>query len=137
MTRHVVARADDIPVGERKCVTASGRELVVFNVDGEYFALFNHCPHRGARLSSGRLVGSVVSSGYGSYDLTSQGYTLRCPWHGWEFDLRTGRSYCDADRVKARRFEVQEVPGRQLVEGPYRADTFEVEREGDYLVVEM
>lgn len=137
MTRHVVAKAQEIGAGQRQCVTANGRDIVIFNIDGEYFALLNTCPHRGARLSDGRLTSAVASDGYGSYALRNQGQVLRCPWHGWEFDLRSGRSFCDADRVKARKFEVREIAGRQLVEGPYQAETFPVERDGDYLVVEM
>ncbi len=137
MPSYVVGRAEDIPPGQRRCVEANGRELVIFNIEGEFFALLDRCPHKGAKLSTGRLTGCIEAKGYGSYTLSSRGQTLRCPWHGWEYDLRTGRSYCDAERIKARKFEVQEVSGRQLVEGPYQADTFEVERDGEYLVVEM
>ena len=62
---------------------------------------------------------------------------LRCPWHGWEFDIRTGQSWCDPDSVWVRRFEVTVQPGEQLARGPYVAETFPVSIEDEYLVVEL
>ena len=61
---------------------------------------------------------------------------LRCPWHGWEFDIRTGQSWCDPNSVKARPFAVTVEPGENLVKGPYVAETFPIAVEEDYLVIE-
>ena len=57
MERFVVARADEIPPGGRKLVEVRGRDVVVFNVEGEYFALLDRCPHQGGSLCRGKLVG--------------------------------------------------------------------------------
>ena len=73
----------------------------------------------------------------GQYRLSRKGEMLRCPWHGWEFDIRTGQSWCDPDSVWVRRFEVTVQPGEQLAKGPYVAETFPVSIEDDYLVVEL
>jgi nitrite reductase/ring-hydroxylating ferredoxin subunit len=62
---------------------------------------------------------------------------LRCPWHGWEFDIRTGQSWCDPTSVRARQFQVTVEPGEKLVKGPYVAETFPVSVEEDYLVLEL
>jgi nitrite reductase/ring-hydroxylating ferredoxin subunit len=141
MPKHVVARADDIVPGSRKCVTAGGRAIVVFNLKGEYFALSSTCPHRGADLSGGKLTGLVQSDGPGDYRYERQGEIIRCPWHAWEFDIRTGRSYCDPTRMRLMQFDAKVEPGAELVakvgEGPYTAETFAVSVEADYLVIEV
>jgi len=62
MARHVVARAAELPPGARKLVRAGNRDIVVFNVRGELFALSDRCPHKGASLSQGKLTGAVASS---------------------------------------------------------------------------
>lgn len=135
MSRHVVAAVDEIPPGSRKLVDIDGREVVVFNVQGEFFALLDRCPHQGGSLSKGRLTGLVEASAPGAYRLSRPGEIIRCPWHGWEFDLRTGRSWCEPGRVRARSYPVAVEPGSRLVEGPYVAETFPVAIENDYVVI--
>jgi len=116
--RHVVAAVADIPPGGRKCVMVNG------------------CPHKGGSLSKGKLTGLVQSSAPGEYRYGRRGEIIRCPWHSWAFDIRTGRSWCDPERVRARNFPVRVEPGARLVEGPYKAETFPVTVENDYVVVE-
>jgi 3-phenylpropionate/trans-cinnamate dioxygenase ferredoxin subunit len=136
MARHVVARASEIPPGARKLVRLNERGVVVFNVKGEFFALSDQCPHKGASLSGGKMTGLVESGGPGDYTYTRVGEIVRCPWHGWEFDVRTGRSYCDPRRMRLMQFNVTVEPGAKVVEGPYVAETFKVAVEDDYVVVE-
>lgn len=136
MARHVVARADEIPPGGRKIVTVHGREIGVFNHRGEYFALLNRCPHQGGELCRGPLVGLVTSSEPGRFDYSRPGELLKCPWHGWEYDIRTGQSWCDPEDTKVRAFPVTVEPGESLAKGPYVAETFEVTVEEDYVVIE-
>ena len=137
MARHVVARASEIPPGARKLVRLDGRGVVVFNVKGEFFALSDQCPHKGASLSGGKMTGLVESGGPGEYTYTRVGEIVRCPWHGWEFDVRTGRSYCDPRRMRLMQFNVTVEPGAKVVEGPYVAETFKVAVEDDYVVIEV
>jgi 3-phenylpropionate/trans-cinnamate dioxygenase ferredoxin subunit len=136
MPKHVVAAADEIPPGGRKLVEVNGRAVVVFNLGGEFFALNNRCPHRGGSLCKGVTVGLVQSSEPGDYRVSRKGEIIRCPWHSWEFDIRTGQSRCDPGKVRTRRYEVAVEAGATLVEGPYRAETFPVSVEGQYVVVE-
>ena len=136
MARHVVATVDDIAPGQRKLVHVLGRDIGIFNVGGEFFAIANRCPHEGASLCKGRVVGLVESSEPGSYQLSRPGEMVRCPWHGWEFDIRTGQSWCDPTRVRARPYAVSVQPGTRLVAGPYVAETVPVSVENDYVVVE-
>lgn len=135
--RYVVAKVDEIPAGGSKAVTVAHREIAIFNLDGAYFALLNRCPHEGGPLCKGRRTSLVQSKRPGTYDVSRPGEMLRCPWHGWEFDIRTGRSYCDPDKVRARAFDVTIEPGQRLVEGPYTAETYPVLLDENYLVVEM
>jgi nitrite reductase/ring-hydroxylating ferredoxin subunit len=136
MARFVVARAAEIPPGGRKLVSVRGREVAVFNVKGELFALLDRCPHQGGSLCRGKLVGLVEADGPGRYRYTRQGEIVRCPWHGWEFDLRTGKSQFDPQRTWVKRYEATALSGERLVQGRYVAETFEVSIEDDYVVIE-
>ena len=137
MSRHVVAAVGEVGPGASKLVTVKGREIGLFNVKGEFFALANRCPHMGGPLCSGRIVGLVQSDGPGHYRLARHQEFLRCPWHGWEFDIRSGQSWCDPDDLKIRQFKVSVEPGETLVKGPYVAETFAVSVEENYVVIEV
>lgn len=136
MVRAVVARADEVAPGEAKAFTVEGREIAVFNLDGEYFALSNRCPHEGGPLACGRIVGLFDADEPGRYRYSPERRLLKCPWHGWEFDVRTGRSWCDPRRLRAQSYAVSVAHGADLVEGPYTVETFPIAVDDDYLVVE-
>lgn len=139
MALEVAARVSEIPPGTRKVVTLRGREIVVFNVEGEFFAFLNRCPHEGAKLCHGLLVGLARSDNPGSYQYTRQGEMLQCPWHGWTFDVRTGQSWFDPARTKVRNFAtlVQRVEGQCMSPGPYTAETFPVSEDDDFVLVDI
>jgi len=137
MTRHVVARAEEIEAGVCKLVTVRGREIGIFKVGDEFYGLINRCPHQGAPLCRGEIVSRLVAPMPGEYRLTRPGEMIRCPWHCWEFDIRTGQSLCDPNSVQARAFDVAVEPGKTLVEGPFVAEAVQVTVEADYVVVEM
>ena len=137
MTKHVVASVEEIAPGTCKVVTIKGREIGVFNVNNEFFALINRCPHQGAPLCQGAIVSRLVAPSPGEYRLERQGEMLRCPWHCWEFDIRTGQSYCDPKRFRARAYPVNVEPGASVVKGPYVAETLAVSVESDYVVVDL
>jgi 3-phenylpropionate/trans-cinnamate dioxygenase ferredoxin subunit len=135
MSRHIVATVAEIPPGTHKLVEVSGRQIGVFNVKGEFFALLNRCPHGGAELCKGAVVGLVQPQGVGEYAIARNGEFLRCPWHGWEFDIRTGQSYCDPGRLKIRKYDVAVQHGDELVKGPFVAESYDVKVEDDYVVL--
>ena len=136
MAKHVIASLREFPAGTRKLVDINGRKIAVFNIKGEFFALANRCPHQGGSLCAGRLTGLVEASEPGKYRYSWLGEIIRCPWHGWEFDVRTGRSWCDPSRVRARQFAVAVAAGAALIEGHYVAETFPVSVEDEYVVLE-
>jgi nitrite reductase/ring-hydroxylating ferredoxin subunit len=137
MSRHVVAKVDEVAPGIGKLVTVKGREIGIFNVKGAFYALANRCPHKGGSLCMGQISGLVLSDGPGKYRFRRKGEFLRCPWHGWEFEIATGQSYCDPQSLRVRQFNVVVEPGEEVVKGPYVAESFTVSVEEQYLVVEV
>src|SRR5579859_3932649 len=107
MTKHVIAPVSELPPGSRKFVTIDDRPIAIFNIKGEYFGLLNRCPHQGAALCEGPLIGLAQSTDPGEIQYTRLGEILRCPWHGWEFDIRTGQSYCDPRRFRVKAYPVR------------------------------
>jgi len=147
VAKFVVASVDEIPPGGRKIVDVNSRSIGVFNLNGDYFALLNRCPHQGGPLCNGELWSAVEGDTPGEYRSSRTGEIVACPWHGWEFDIRTGQSWCDPERLRVRVFDVEMEHGAALVgaapptggriRGPYVAETYPVSVEGDYLVVDM
>jgi 3-phenylpropionate/trans-cinnamate dioxygenase ferredoxin subunit len=140
MPKHVVATVDEIPPGARKIVEVEGRSIGVFNVDGAFFALRNRCPHQGGPLCQGAIAGFVSSTKPGEYRVDRHVRILRCPWHGWEFDVTTGQSWFDPRKVRVRRYEVTVEPepeASQLEKGPYVAETYPVSVERQYVLVDL
>lgn len=127
--KHAVAPADSIAPGGRLVVEAGGKRIVVWNLDGEFFALADRCPHQGGPLSHGQVMGHVCSAAPGEYAYERRGEVVRCPWHAWEFDIRTGRSVFDPRRVKTRAYP---ATVETLV-----AESFAVSVEGRYVVLDI
>jgi nitrite reductase/ring-hydroxylating ferredoxin subunit len=132
MTRERVGFVKEIPPGTNRVVSVRGREIVVFNVQGEFFAFLNRCPHEGARLCHGVVVGLPESDEPGSYRLARKGEFVRCPWHGWEFDLRTGKSKCVPEHLFTKRYRVTVEP----VAEPPTAESVPVSIEDSVVFVE-
>lgn len=137
MAKHVVAKLGEIAPGQRKAVTVRGRPIVIFNLEGEYFGLLNRCPHQSAELAKGLIAGIAVADGPGEIRCVRPGEFIRCPWHGWEFDIRTGQSWCDPGRYAVKQFQVAVEPGSEIVKGPHKVDTFPVLVEDNYIVVDV
>jgi len=136
MERHVIAKTSEIPPGTRKLVEVKGRQIVLINTDGEYFALLNRCPHQGGSLFHGDLIGLTESTEPGCYKYSRRGEMLRCAWHGWEFDIRTGQSWCDR-RTRVRTYRTAVEDGAALEKGPYVAERFNVTVEDEYVLIEV
>lgn len=103
---HPVATTAELPAGARKVVTVKGREILLVNHQGRYSAILNKCPHQGAALSRGMFVTATESDGPGDYRRGDAQCLLRCPWHGWTFDIDTGKSWCEPEMFRMRKFDV-------------------------------
>ena len=71
-----VAKTSEIPPSSGKALTVDGKDIAVFNVEGAFYAVGNTCVHRGGPLGKGSLEGTTVT----------------CPWHGWQYDVTTGKT---------------------------------------------
>jgi len=71
----LAGKSSDIPSGKMIMVSADGKDILIINVDGNYYAMDDTCTHAGASLSEGSLDGSTVT----------------CPWHGSTWDCKTGK----------------------------------------------
>lgn len=134
MAKHVVGKVSEVAPGERIIVELENRSIGVFNSGGEFFALRNRCPHQGAELCRGRLGGTTMPSQPGEFVWHREGKILRCPWHGWEFDIETGQSVFDPFKCRVRSYEVTLEPGKEDEDWP-EVDTFPVSVERGNIVV--
>lgn len=139
--RFVVGPASSIPVGGVRIVhPRPGPGIGVFNVAGEFFALQNRCPHMDGPLCAGTITGTshawTRADGVPQVGWEREGEVIACPWHRWEFEIRTGRTIFPSRR-RARRYEVTVEPGS--VEARLRAGvrTYPVHREDQSLVLEL
>ncbi len=98
---HEVAKTDEIEPGEAKLIKIDGQEIALFNLNGEFYAISNECSHVGGPLCEGDIEGNKVV----------------CPWHGAEFDIKSGEGLCDP------------------AEGP--VESYPVTVEGDVIKIEL
>jgi 3-phenylpropionate/trans-cinnamate dioxygenase ferredoxin subunit len=113
-SNYPVATVDEIPPGSRKLVEVEGRSIGVLNVHGQFVAVLNVCPHELAPVCRGRVGGTTLPSAPGEFCWGREGEILACPWHGWEFDLLTGRALAD-DKKRLRLFPVSVDEGTIFV----------------------
>ncbi len=108
--------------GAIRTVGVMGREIGIVRWQGVVYAVYNLCTHQSGPVCSGILSGRLTAAAPGAMDLDNSTPILACPWHGWEFDLRTGRALHDAQH-RLRMFPVRVENGRVLVEiGPAADD---------------
>ncbi len=110
-----VCAAEDLEPGRMVRVHAGTTPVVVIRTaDGALHGLLDRCIHQGGPLSRGKLQSAVTGDHPGDY--RESGVTiLKCPWHGFEFDVATGCSVFDPRR-RVRRFTVREEDGRVVLE---------------------
>jgi len=93
--RLTVCHKDELPPGQKKIITEGKWSAGVYNIAGSYYAIKNVCPHAGAPLCKGTVHATHQPSDVGEFDPAYHGRILRCPWHGWEFDIPTGKGLYD------------------------------------------
>jgi len=104
-----VAKASERADGDRRLVISGAAEIGVFYKGGQYFAYSNTCVHSGGPACEGLMINRVVD--VIAPDRTYQGQTFSdeihfvCPWHGYEYELKTGECVGDR-RLKLKKFEV-------------------------------
>ena len=96
---HAAAKASDIAKGSALSVEVSGKKLALFNLNGKFHALSDLCIHRGGPLGGGHVEEGRVT----------------CPWHAWEFDVKTG-SCLTMEGASQKRYAVKVEKGEVFVD---------------------
>lgn len=94
----ILVAADRVPPGTSAEVVAEGRIFAVFNVDGKFHVIDGICAHAGGPLGKGTLDGEIVT----------------CPWHGWQYDVSTGR-HCLASTICQASFDAEVIDGQVCI----------------------
>jgi len=108
-----VGSFDAFPERSVTVVEAGGREVGIVRWNGSVYALANVCTHQRGPLCRGTLGSRLVGGAPGTMELDDDGPVIACPWHGWEFDVRTGRAIWD-ERYAVRTYPA-EVEGADVV----------------------
>lgn len=119
MTSHAVdiGAVDNFEPGTPYRVMVRNRALVVVRHGDRFYALRDTCPHQGARLSDGQVSGTTLADSVGGpRQYARDGEILRCPWHGWQFDIKTGYTLVDSARTRVRTYSVRAQDGRVCVD---------------------
>jgi 3-phenylpropionate/trans-cinnamate dioxygenase ferredoxin subunit len=104
--KHALFPLSELEPGQMKAAVVDGLEVVVArDLDGTVYALRDRCAHSAARLSRGRLLEKVVGNDVDQYELADE-LVLRCPWHGFEYELPTGRCIADPKRMRVKAYPV-------------------------------
>lgn len=102
--------------GDRRSVTIGRRRVCVVRTRDAFYALNDTCPHHGASLALGTLGGTMLRSRPQQYEYGMEDCVIRCPWHGWEFELRTGAKVFDPSGIRVRTYPVRVAGERVLIE---------------------
>ena len=103
-----ITKTTDITNGQMKAVNIEGKEILVINYDGKYFAINGRCTHMGGELVKGRLEGKIVT----------------CPRHGAQFDVTTGSC------ISGPKIGLFKIKSKDIV-------TYEVESESESIKVKL
>ena len=98
-----VAEIGSIAPGQFTCVSIEGRDIDIFNVDGEYYAMGDVCTHAATPLSEGDFYEDM------------RGWVIECPLHGSQFDVTTGNAVSLPATGNAGKYEVRVEEGQILV----------------------
>lgn|SRR5215510_5303732 len=124
-----VAKLDEVPAGKMKHIELNGKEIMIVNLDGKFYALNDRCSHTNAPLSMGHIQDSI----------------LTCPMHGARFDITTGKKVSDPkmpsfniDSLPVNMQKYMEYAGQLLSRiKTYDQDSYEVRVEGNSIKLKL
>ncbi|MDF2721015.1 MAG: Rieske [2Fe-2S] protein [Paenibacillus sp.] len=105
MNRYLIGNVSEWEPGSKKIIDVGGRSIGVYNIRGEFYAIRNLCPHQSAQLCKGITTSFVTSNVPGEFCFEREGEIVRCPWHFWEFDIKTGHMVVDP-RTRTKVYDV-------------------------------
>jgi nitrite reductase/ring-hydroxylating ferredoxin subunit len=107
-----VGRLEDFPLGAIRTLQLDGKDVGIVRTAEAVFAIGNTCPHQGGPICAGRVTGTMLASDPDQYIYEEDDLVVRCPWHGYEFYIRSGES---VGRVIRGRIQVYAVEVREGV----------------------
>jgi len=143
-THHRVCKVGELLPGQCRIVEIGRRSIGVYNVHGSYYAIRNQCPHQFAPLCTGRISGTTLPGKVGEYTYGMDGEVVRCPLHGWEFNVKDGRSLFNPHKCRVKSYEVfcETESGERITrtvskdEEDPSVETFPVTIDGAWIVLE-
>lgn len=106
MQRYVVCKKEELGPGDIRAVKASGRRIAVACLeDNSYRAVADTCPHEMTSLAKGKVEKMWLSDRVGYYRAAEKRCVVICPWHNFGFDLDTGLSLCEPDRLRIKTYK--------------------------------
>jgi nitrite reductase/ring-hydroxylating ferredoxin subunit len=111
MPEYLAGRIADFADGDRRVLACGDAEVGVFRIDGQFHGWHNRCSHRGGPVCQGRIMKRVIEpvdreGRVRTLDFHDSDVNIVCPWHGYEFDLRTGR-HPGNPSARLRRVEIR------------------------------
>jgi nitrite reductase (NADH) small subunit len=113
---HLVAQLDQLEDAKPRVFTVAGRSIGLIKSDSNIYAVRNICPHKAAPVCRGTFRGTMLPSDPGDFVFGMEDRVLQCPWHGWEFDLSTGRTLCGHGNKKLTLYPVTVKEGGVYVD---------------------
>ena len=111
-----VGALDSFAIGAIRIVQVGRREIGILRTDdATVHAVLNVCPHRGAPVCKGKIGGTMLPSAPGELVYGNDGKVLKCPWHGYEFDIETGASLFGIMRGRLHKFATEVRNGEVYV----------------------
>ena len=110
MAEKFVAKASEMTDGDRRIVFVGDHEIGVFRHKGQYYAYSNFCLHQGGPACEGLIMHQVEDvigpdKTWVGQKFSEERVNFVCPWHGYEYDLKTGE--CIGDRkLKLRKYDI-------------------------------
>lgn len=133
-----IGAASEFGDPDRKLLGFDRFEVAVFKVGGEFYAYLNHCPHMGGPACQGKIIARVEEDL--AEDCTSRGMTFSktklhvvCPWHGFEFDIRTG-VHPGNPKARLRKIQVRVIDGNVVITVPSHEERVPLMQEADISV---
>jgi nitrite reductase (NADH) small subunit len=119
--RHRVGSVTDFEPGRFHVVEVAGRQVGVVHTSAGFFAVRNSCPHAQAPICSGKVGGTWLPSDPDEREYGLDGRVVKCPWHGWEFDLTDGRALFGTSSKRLVTYAIDVDEGEVTVVLPARA----------------
>jgi len=104
--KYRVCNVDEIAPGDKRSFTIKNIPIVVVrSKQGEFYALYGLCPHQRSSLAAGALGGLTVAPQPGeTFEYIREGEILRCPWHGFSYDVTTGACLTAAKTLRVKTY---------------------------------